>query len=150
MFADENSKFDKKGRNFARWVENTMGKGEIAHYEQFLLLPQFFQKTCIADTYKPQGLFGKGLRKLPTVHSFGISTFKFFNEQHNFRLLQLESICRQQNECDSKFGSSFGMKRKQCGKRRKCCLPAFSLFPAILSKVLFVRVVKSQDCVVKS
>ena len=53
MFADENSEVDKMGRNFARWVENTMGKGEIAHYEQFLLFPQFFQKTCIADTYKP-------------------------------------------------------------------------------------------------
>ena len=27
----------------------TLGKGEIAHYEQFLLFPQCFQKTCIAD-----------------------------------------------------------------------------------------------------
>ena len=26
-----------------------MGKGEIAHYEQFLLFPQCFQKTCTAD-----------------------------------------------------------------------------------------------------
>ena len=25
-----------------------MGKGEIAHYEQFLLFPQCFQKTCTA------------------------------------------------------------------------------------------------------
>ena len=31
-------------------VENTVGKGEIAHYEQFLLFPQCFQKTCTADT----------------------------------------------------------------------------------------------------
>ena len=38
-------------------VENTVGKGEIARYEQFLLFPQCFQKTCTAD----QGLFGKGL-----------------------------------------------------------------------------------------
>ena len=30
--------------------ENTVGKGEIAHYEQFLLFPQCFQKTCTADT----------------------------------------------------------------------------------------------------
>ena len=27
-------------------VENTVGKGEIARYEQFLLFPQCFQKTC--------------------------------------------------------------------------------------------------------
>ena len=25
-------------------VENIVGKGEIAHYEQFLLFPQFFSK----------------------------------------------------------------------------------------------------------
>ena len=33
--------------------ENGMVKGEIAWYEQFLLFPQSFQKTCTADTYKP-------------------------------------------------------------------------------------------------
>ena len=42
-------------------VKNTVGKGEIAHYKQFLLFPQCFQKTCTADTLK-QGLFGKGLK----------------------------------------------------------------------------------------
>ena len=31
-------------------VENTVGKGEIARYEQFLLFLQCFQKICIADT----------------------------------------------------------------------------------------------------
>ena len=37
-----------------------MGKEVIAHYEQFLLFPQHFQKTYTADM-KNQGLFGKGL-----------------------------------------------------------------------------------------
>ena len=37
------------------------GKGEIARYEQFLLFLQCFQKTCTAEKYKNQGLFGKGL-----------------------------------------------------------------------------------------
>ena len=31
-------------------VENTVGKGEIARYEQFLIFPHCFQKTCSADT----------------------------------------------------------------------------------------------------
>ena len=31
-------------------VENSVAKGEIARYEQFLLLPQCFQKTYTADT----------------------------------------------------------------------------------------------------
>ena len=34
----------------SEWVENTVGKGEIARYAQFLLVPQCFQKTCSADT----------------------------------------------------------------------------------------------------
>ena len=42
----------KNGRKFFKRVENTVGKGEIAHYEQFLLFPQGFQKTCTADTSK--------------------------------------------------------------------------------------------------
>ena len=35
---------------FMKQVENTVGKGEIACYEQFLLFPQYFQKTSTADT----------------------------------------------------------------------------------------------------
>ena len=33
-------------------VENTVGKGEIAHYEQFLLFQLCFKKTSTADTQK--------------------------------------------------------------------------------------------------
>ena len=61
-------------------VANTVGKGEIARYEQFLLFPQCFQKTC---TGKNQGLFGKGLisvypisaEKTVKVSSVAVSTF---------------------------------------------------------------------------
>ena len=49
-FADDNFKFDENGRKFLRRVENTVGKGEIARYEQFLLFLQCFQKTCTAGT----------------------------------------------------------------------------------------------------
>ena len=48
--ADSNFEFDENGRNFQKRVENTLKKGEISHYEQFLLFPQSFQKTCPADT----------------------------------------------------------------------------------------------------
>ena len=44
-FADNNFKFDENGRKLSKRVENTVGKGEIAHYEQFLLFPQCFQKA---------------------------------------------------------------------------------------------------------
>ena len=38
---------------YQKGVENTVGKGEIARYEQFLRFPQCLQKTSTADTYKP-------------------------------------------------------------------------------------------------
>ena len=38
-FADENFKFDENGRKFSEWVENTVGKGVIACYKQFILFP---------------------------------------------------------------------------------------------------------------
>ena len=48
-FADDNFKFHRNGRKSIQMVENTVGKGEIARNEQFLLFPQCFQKTCSAD-----------------------------------------------------------------------------------------------------
>ena len=49
-FADNKFKFDENGWKFFERVENTVGKGEIARFEQFLLFPQSFQKTCTAET----------------------------------------------------------------------------------------------------
>ena len=37
------------GKKLSKRVENTVGKGEIAHYKQFLIFPECFQKTCTAD-----------------------------------------------------------------------------------------------------
>ena len=37
--ADDNFKFDENGIKFSEWLEDTVGKGEIARYERFL-------KTC--------------------------------------------------------------------------------------------------------
>ena len=45
-FADDNFKFDENGRKLSKQVGNTVGKGEIADYEQFLLFLQCFQKAC--------------------------------------------------------------------------------------------------------
>ena len=41
-FADNNFKFDGNVRKFFKRVENTVGKAEIARYQQFLLFPQSF------------------------------------------------------------------------------------------------------------
>ena len=43
-FADDNFKFDENSKKLSEWVQNTVGRGEIARYEQFLLFPPCFQK----------------------------------------------------------------------------------------------------------
>ena len=58
-FADDNFKSDESGRKFSKWVEDNVGKGEIARYEQFLLFHIVFKRHV-----QNYGLFGKGLNGL--------------------------------------------------------------------------------------
>ena len=51
-FADDNFKFDENGRKLSKQVENTVGKGEIALYERFLLFLQCFQKVSFPGASK--------------------------------------------------------------------------------------------------
>ena len=66
-FADDNYKFDENGGKFFKWIGNTVGKGEIACYEQFLLFPQCFLKTC-TDMQK-QGIVWDRVNGLLEFHS---------------------------------------------------------------------------------
>ena len=50
--ADDNFKFDENSRKFFKLVENTVSKGEIACYKQFLLFPQCFQEVCFQGASK--------------------------------------------------------------------------------------------------
>ena len=58
--ADDNFKFDENGRKFSKWVEETVGKGEIARYEQFLLFPTVFSKYLYCRHVKTRACLGKG------------------------------------------------------------------------------------------
>ena len=40
------------GIQLSDWVENTVGKGEIARYKQFLLFPQCFRKLSVVNSSK--------------------------------------------------------------------------------------------------
>ena len=60
LFAVNNFKFYENDRKIIKRIENTVAIGQIARYEQFLLFPQCFQKTCTADTLKTRACFGKG------------------------------------------------------------------------------------------
>ena len=55
-FADDNFKFDENGSKLSKRVENIMGKGEIARYEQFLLFRVF-----------SKGLFPRGVKRCHCV-----------------------------------------------------------------------------------
>ena len=53
QISDDNFEFDVNRRKFFKLVENTVGKGGIARYEQFLLFPLcFFQKACFPRASK--------------------------------------------------------------------------------------------------
>ena len=41
-FQDDDFEFDENGRESSKWVENTVGKEEIAHHEPFLIFPKCF------------------------------------------------------------------------------------------------------------
>ena len=66
--ADGNFKFDENGRELSKRIENTVAKGEIARYEQFLIFPVFSKNlNCISKdlycrhvTVKTRACLGKG------------------------------------------------------------------------------------------
>ena len=61
---------------FFKRIEHTVGKGEIAHHEQFLLFPQCFRKTCNAD----RACLGKGevTCNLSSANAFNSALVKNF------------------------------------------------------------------------
>ena len=62
----------RKWKKLSKRVENTVGKGEIAHNEQFLLFPQCFQKACFPGASKGVIMWEwvKRRKKNISFHSF--------------------------------------------------------------------------------
>ena len=53
-FADDNFKFEENGRKLSKWVENTVGKGEIFPF------PTVFSKDLYCKHVKTKACLGKG------------------------------------------------------------------------------------------
>ena len=70
-------KCDENRRRYSKRIENTVGKGEIARYEQFLLFPQCFQRVVL-ETHQNQGLDCFKLK------DFADDNFKFDANGRNF------------------------------------------------------------------
>ena len=60
QFADYNFNFFENGTEVSKQVENTVGKGEIACHEQFLLFSQCFEKNLHCRHVKTRACMGKG------------------------------------------------------------------------------------------
>ena len=72
--------------SYSNNVENNVGKGEIAHYEQFLLFLQCFRKACFQEASK------------------GVIVWEWVNKLKNFRQIKIGSSRRQQFKCSSNDG----------------------------------------------
>ena len=59
-FADDNFKFDENGRKLSKWVENTLGKGEIALTSNFSFSHSVF-KRLVSQGRQKVSLSGNGL-----------------------------------------------------------------------------------------
>ena len=58
-FVNNKFRFDENGRKFSKWIENTVGKGELLVTSNFSFSHSVF-KILELQTRKNQGLFGKG------------------------------------------------------------------------------------------
>ena len=58
-FAGNNFNFDENGTKFFKWVENTVGKGEIACYEQISFFPTVFSNGLYSRYIKSRACLGK-------------------------------------------------------------------------------------------
>ena len=78
-FSDDNFKFDENGRKLSKPVESTVGKGEIARYEQFLLFPQCFQKAHFPGA-------SKGFIVWEWVKELMVSRFSVLDDENYFMM----------------------------------------------------------------
>ena len=113
-----------------------MEKGKIAHNEQFLLFPQYF------STHLKKFLPFSSNLKLLSANSFSLEESKnlMFGKGLTLRLVQTGCIFRRQRRCDLIVKIYFGKGIKHGGKKRKCWLPASTMF----SEGFFFRVFENR------
>ena len=117
--ADNNFENDENSIKFSKQVENTVGKGEIARHEQFLLFPQCFQKACFPGVSK--GVTVWELVNLCNWKHLQTKNSIWLNSLLNCNILDwAESEAFADVDTTGKIEILFGKGRKLGGKRRKC------------------------------
>ena len=104
-----------------------------------ILSPQFDQKPSFSLMFKA-GMFTGSIFIYHNVFKSPVSkvsancnwVVKWYSQQKQ----------KQQFRCFSLVLFNPTAGRKHCGKRRKCCLPAFSPFPTMFSKATFLITIK--------
>ena len=124
--ADDIFTFNEYSRKCCKLVENTVGKGEIAYNEQFLIYPQCFQK---------QGLVWERVNSLPNDKILDLSKLKAFADENSNEFQKLSFV--------------LGGVKNIVGKGENAGYQHFLLFPPCFHKGFLYRVVKSRDFVVK-
>ena len=97
-FADDHFNFDKNSRKLFKPVENTVGKGEIAHYEQFLLFPQCFQKAYFPGVSK-----GVIVWEWVKLEEFADTNFEFDGNGRNFSKSVENTLAKGEIVCNDQF-----------------------------------------------
>ena len=145
-------------------LENTVGKGEIAHNEQIssnlkLSSVNSFRLEeseiyCLGmgimqqgNTQRPSWLSPLYYSNKLTWNGPWCNNILTHYQTTNFRLFQTERVSRRQFQIWQKWQKVIQMGRKHCEKRRNCSLPAISPFPTVFSKGLFPKGVKRCYCV---
>ena len=139
-FADDYFKIDENGGQFSTWVENTMRNREIARSEQFLLFPQCFQKTCIADK------FGKGLKRVPkSIQHQSINLTRCFNPLPDDKILdwsKLKQFAYDNFEFDVNSRKFSKLVENTVGKGEIARYEQYLFFPQCFQKACFPRASK--------
>ena len=134
---------------FYKRVENTVEKGEIARYEQFLLFPQCFQKTCTADTNFKVNENGGNFSKMVenTVGKGEIARYEqFLLFPHCFQKTSTADTDFKVDENGGKFSKRV---ENTVGKGEIARYKQFLLF-TLFSKDLYNRYVKIWACLGKA
>ena len=119
---------------FSKKVENTLEKEAIAHYEEFLFLPQHFQKTCTADTKKPGLVWERGetqdcaVKSVPDDQILDLSKFKAFAGDKIILTQNLKFV--------------LGRVKHIVGKGKNAGYQHFLLFPQCFRKLSFPEMLK--------
>ena len=114
LSAEDNFEFDVNCRKFSKLVENIVGKGDFACYEQFLLFPQCFQKPCFPGASKGVIVWEWIITHYHKMQHF--DTFKIFSYRKHLEKRKNCKKCRKHRE-----------------KRRNCLFQAISSFLTVFT-----------------